>query len=377
MKKILLSLMTVGLVLVSGIYATRAYFSDTEESVDNVITAGTIDIAVDGQNPWDEEYSASLEDMKPSYVKFIEFDVENVGSNPLRLWKHIKDVESSEGELNEPECTSPEYQGVWTDNGNGTGSCSVTDVKNDIDTVIEYDMYIGGEVVIDEYDYFGNPIAGHVEGGNVVIHEDDGITLADVTSHYIYIGEFEPGETKHIIQSYHMATDTGNWAQGDELTFDIELLALQQNAPGPETTTLMLENKTPSGSWPTLPGDGTYGMLTYQTVNSTFDYDFVGRGLQPGVEYSLIYYADPWPGNNPGKLIANHTADGSGNIDVVGASTDLAMDLADPADDNYPGAKIWLVPSNEYDDTTNSLSWWNPGTYLFEYNLVQYDDSDI
>jgi len=47
MRKILLSVMTIGLVVVAGIGASRAFFSDVETSTDNVFQAGTLDLLVD------------------------------------------------------------------------------------------------------------------------------------------------------------------------------------------------------------------------------------------------------------------------------------------------------------------------------------------
>jgi len=55
------------------------------------------------------------------------------------------------------------------------------------------------------------------------------------------------------------------------------------------------------------------------------------------------------------------------------------MDLPDPLDENYPvGAKIWLILSTHYEDTNNEIiqMYWNPTDYLFESNLITYDDTD-
>lgn len=118
-----------------------------------------------------------------------------------------------------------------------------------------------------------------------------------------------------------------------------------------------------------------YGILTYKTENDTFDYDFEGRGLQASTGYSLIYYADGWPGNNPGALIGTMTTDANGDVSVVGDTNNLGIDLPDPADANYPeGAKIWLVPSSDY--SGGQMTAWNPTKYLFEYNLVKYEDTN-
>lgn len=368
MKRILLSLLVIGGVSAALIFGTRAYYSDTEESVGNTISSGTIDIQVDGENPWAKTYTKSLEDLKPSYVRFMEFTVKNVGTNSLRLWKHIKNIETNDGIQSEPECT--EGGGGWDKQTKECTGDSYTP-KHNIHKFIEYDMYIGGEVKWDTYDSEQRPMSGHVDGGFVVIDEKDGITLDDIRSHYIYIGELKPGEKKKIIQSYHLKSDTGNWAQGDTVTFDVELLALQENDPGPEKTTLMLYKKDTSWN----PLHGAWGMLTYKTVNNTFDYDFVAQGLTPDTNYSLIYYADPYPGDHPGAYINSGTSDGSGKLSFSG-NPDLSMNLPDPADGNYPaGAKFWLVLSNDYDGT--KMTGWHQDQYLYEYNLVKYVDPDL
>lgn len=46
MKRILLSVMTIGLVSTVVFGATRAFFTDTEQKTGNTFSTGTIDIAV-------------------------------------------------------------------------------------------------------------------------------------------------------------------------------------------------------------------------------------------------------------------------------------------------------------------------------------------
>lgn len=133
--------------------------------------------------------------------------------------------------------------------------------------------------------------------------------------------------------------------------------------------------------------DGAWGKLKYNVEGSTFDYVFNGHGLDPEKDYSLIYYADPWPGNNTGALIANGTPNEGGNLHLMGSA--IIGDLPNPADANYldvdgidntgdegEGAKIWLVPSSDYDAENSKMVDWNPTDYLFEYNLIKYDDTD-
>jgi len=49
------------------------------------------------------------------------------------------------------------------------------------------------------------------------------------------------------------------------------------------------------------------------------------------------------------------------------------------APDNYDlcrGAKIWLVPSEEYELSTKKVKWIHPEKYLFETDLITYDDTN-
>lgn len=134
---------------------------------------------------------------------------------------------------------------------------------------------------------------------------------------------------------------------------------------------LYLYEKNPA-DWSIVEG-GAWGKMKYNLSCFTFDFVFNGHGLQPNTDYSLIYYADPWPGNNPGALIASGTSNSGGNIHLAG-SEDLGMSLPDAQDANYPdGAKIWLVLSSDYDADNNLMIAWNPTEYLFEYDLVTYD----
>ena len=154
-------------------------------------------------------------------------------------------------------------------------------------------------------------------------------------------------------------------------------------------TVLTLENK--DSDW-SIMEDGTWGELSYKPSGSEFVFRFYAEGLEAYTEYSLIYYADfedrftYWGGNNPGALIATMTTDGSGNVCIPG-SEELNMDLPDPSDANSyfhyysgapdfyahdQGAKIWLVPSELYDDSAKKVTSWQPTRFLFETDLITY-----
>jgi len=353
MKRILVSMLTIAIVAVVGFAVTRAYFSDTETSEDNTITAGTIDISVDDQNPWAGNFA--IADLKPSTVKYKTFVIKNVGSNPAKIWKHIKGVETEDNGITEPECEA--YVGTW-----GEG-CTGGTPKNDIDTVIEYDMTVNGTTVIDPA---------------------DGITLNDIESTFVYLGTLDQNQSMTVVQSYHMRADTGNWAQSDKLTFTIEVYAEQTTggAPGPISggtgqQTLLLENK--DGSWNPIIGDGMWGVLKWAGDGDTFDFSTTlnAHGLQPRTSYSLVYAPDPWPQGLPGgqnTVLGSDTSTASGDL-TISANTDLEYDLPHPDDANYPtGAKIWLVLSSHHDGM--KMINWDQSKYLFEYNFVKYNDTN-
>jgi len=348
--KILASLIVIGLVASTIGLGTYAYFSDIETSTGNTFTAGTIDIAIDEQNPWVGRYS--LEDMKPSTWKYIEFDIKNVGGNPVVLWKHLRVMGTDTGKVTEPECTdqgglyaSPEGPCAWNNPD-----------KNDIDTKIDYDLIVGDKIIF---------------------APEEHIKISDINSMWMPLGTLAQGDTIHVKQSYHLESDAGNEYQGDVMTFDIEIYGEQLLGPGPSESTenkLFLDNKDGDPNWNFI-ADGMWGLLKYGD-GATFKYTFEGHGLMATTEYCLIYYADPWPGNNPGKLIDAMTTNGSGNVNKAG-DVELNMDIPALPDANYPVAKIWLVPCADYDKTGYKMKVWNWANYLFEANKITYDDTGV
>jgi len=158
-------------------------------------------------------------------------------------------------------------------------------------------------------------------------------------------------------------------------------------------SSLTLENK--DTNWAII-SDDISGTLDYNASGNNFNFSFTATGLTSG-NYSLIYYADTedryvdWGGDNPGAFIATFAADSGGNISSGDMSVNLGMDLPCSPDanayfydytqdpDNYDhatGAKIWLVPSADYDADACKLTAWNPDNYLFETDLIWYDDTN-
>jgi len=365
MKKIILSLAIVAAAGAIVIGATTAYFSDTETSSGNTISAGTIDIKVDGQNPWTKTYTGELNDMKPCETRYIQFTVKNrTNSNPVRVWKHLGNFATDTGELTEPECTS--QGGTWSGD-----SCSGLNYdKNSLHKVVTYDMSVckvGDNCDVDSG-------TGELTGNDwhTIISPLDNITLNDISSAWIDIAGFLtdktllPGEEIVVVQSYHISPEAGNEYQGDTLSFNIDILAQQANAPEVRSGTLLMENK--DSNWDVVTGDGIWGVLKFDTSDSKFDYTFKGHGLNPNTGYSLIYYPEPqtiWP--HPITIIDTMSTDVNGDISKSN-NPDINMDLKD--------AKIWLVVSNDLNSTPAMAVWPPTQNMFYEYNLIDYEDTD-
>jgi hypothetical protein len=129
-------------------------------------------------------------------------------------------------------------------------------------------------------------------------------------------------------------------------------------------------------TWEIIEG-GAWGKMTYNLSGPEFEFVFNGHGLEAGADYCLIYYPDPWPGTGL-ICLGCATANGGGNVHIA-ASVDTG-DLPATADKNSgTGAKLWLVPAADVDcnpEGGTRMIGWNPTEYLFEYDLITFDDTD-
>lgn len=126
-------------------------------------------------------------------------------------------------------------------------------------------------------------------------------------------------------------------------------------------------------TWEVVDG-GARGKMKYNLTGYEFDFVFNGHALEPDYDYTLIYYPDPWPGDGL-ICLGEGTADYDGNVHIKNVINTGSMPSM--ADENYPdGAKIWLVLSNDIDCAAQSMFGWNPMEYLFEYDLMTFEDID-
>ena len=240
----------IAVIAIVAIGATTAYFSDTETSIDNAIQAGTVDINIDGDNPWIGSYQMS--NMAPGEFSEINFVINNIGKNPVKIWKIIKNVNYEENEI-----TGPEQE--WYDAQNGGVA------KNDLDTAIVYEMFVNGNLVVE--------------------HEAE-ITLDKIKNYHINLvkldqpfnpndsdGILYPGDSIAVNQKYYFKEGTENWAQTDKISFDIEILAQQVDKSEPLHQLSFIQNKDTSGDWPAIPDD-RIGVLKYDSMALEFNYNF-------------------------------------------------------------------------------------------------------
>jgi len=138
---------------------------------------------------------------------------------------------------------------------------------------------------------------------------------------------------------------------------------------------LYLFEKDPD-SW-NIVNPGARGRMKYNLWGEEFEFKFDGCGLKSGISYTLIYYPDPWPGAGL-VCLGSAVANGKGDVHIKGKLEGLCDLPADYDENSKCGAKIWLVLTDDIDASADPMQMkaWNPGEYLFEYDLIRYDNPD-
>lgn len=366
MKKIIISLAIVAAVAAVVVVGTTAFFSDEEKSTGNTFTAGTIDIAVDGQNPWSRSNPVTLSDMKPSQVAYDNFVIHNVGSNPANIEKSLTFNHQTDDNLpvSEPECLAE--SGQWTDGPNG--GCSSNTAVYDLENVMNYDL----SVYVYNVDPATNPEA-QAKWWQIIYTDGMNKTLADVYGpgveqlpKKVFLGMVPKNWYMKVVQSYHMRSETDNKYQGDTLHFDITLTATQL------TGTVLFENKDFANAQnPTIVhNDGVSGQMSYTVKDAKFNFSFSGNAPLASTAYSLVFYPElfsipsgpGWPG--PVTIL------GTGN---TAADKSIAISGSHNFGQDIRNMKVWLVKSADL--TGSNFNSWHGNDYLFELGLMDYYDS--
>jgi hypothetical protein len=108
--------------------------------------------------------------------------------------------------------------------------------------------------------------------------------------------------------------------------------------------------------------NGAWGKMKYNLSGPTFNFVFNGHALELSTSYALIYY-NGWTDI---VCLGNAMSDEYGNVHIAGSVTIGSLIESE----GLPGAKIWLVLSNDCAATT--MTNWNPTEYLFENNRIYY-----
>ncbi len=142
---------------------------------------------------------------------------------------------------------------------------------------------------------------------------------------------------------------------------------------GTGMATNLLVHKSGDPDWTILTGPqlgGAYATLTYWQSGPTFRFRIDAQSLPPNSTYVLVQFNDPWPGT-PAEDLATVLTDVNGDIALGWTEYELNRDLltGEP--------KIWLVPDGHVDTTQDQFTQYVPAEYLFETDLLSFDDTDI
>lgn len=397
-KRVLFSLGTIALVGVLAVAGTNAFFSDTETSTGNTFTAGSIDLSLGGlflsDNNGNSSFALDPDNNGRALYNFTDLKPGDIGGGSFNLKVSSNDAyvcaKSSITSTPENGIIDPE-----SDAGDTTGGSNGGELQNYVQFATFDDengngIFDGGEPL--NVNQFGGDSNGFTAteiaaAGWVPVAQTVDFPNSWLVELFLPTGVEHSAGILYCFGNFDLNGDCTapigdqNDAMTDQMIGSIEFYAVQtRNNDGftcdsLNKTVLQLENKDIDQTWDPFLNDGIYGELTFISSHPTFDYTLDVFGLVPLTDYSLIYYADGWPGNNPGFLIGTLTTDGSGDMSIAG-DIELGMDLPHINDGNSPGgAKIWVVQSNEYDAGNTSMTTWPPSSEtLFEMNLVTYTD---
>jgi len=189
---------TIVSFLIIGIFAslvgagTYAYFSDTETSTGNTVTAGVLDLYINGQDTG--TLLLGVSNLKPGLVNYTEPFSLRIVDNPGRLCMKISNIVCGQG--NQTPAEQAMENGV---------------PKYDLASYTWFDLNIAGEQKI----------------------ADGTVTVADAAGGWFCFGVYPKLTNLPIVQSFHLFDSVAAWAHGDDCNFTETFMVLQDNAPLP------------------------------------------------------------------------------------------------------------------------------------------------
>lgn len=198
MKRIMTSLVLIGLAASLIGVGSFAYFSDTETSTGNTFTAGTLDLKVEDKNgnlvdePLDLYWPAFINNMKPGDSAYWWIDIKNTGTVDGRFTLSFLDFAEVGGVNYEPELLLQPPD--------------VPDLGDNVWLDIVYDA--GGAPSGDYEWLYSGPL--------------NGFSSATAASHML-----RAGDTDWVYVSIYLSGGAGNQIMGDQVSFRSEFKLVQ------------------------------------------------------------------------------------------------------------------------------------------------------
>lgn len=297
-KSIIKTIFVISVIAVLMCTSTQSYFSDTETSTGNTFTLGTIDLEIDPETGQAVETLDGHLDLKPCETGYITITLTNVGTNAMCVWKHIKDVECTEGVDPEPEEPEQAYYDQWV----------IDNPDWDVQTpplIPPWEWWISDYIHYDLEIDWNNDGDFDDDIDETLIHEDDGYYITGGALHiecwYIELGILQPQQSIKVRQSYHLDASVENWAQSDIMEFTIEFIAQQlpcEGGPGPPGQIL---------KYPNLPDFQVNTKFNYPGTSSYWEVLLSNIGQAgPDGPYNVWYGVWPCWCVDQGNTISNH-----------------------------------------------------------------------
>jgi spore coat-associated protein N len=206
-RKLLLSIIVIGVVgalIGSGVFA---YFSDIESSAGNTFTAGTLNLQVGSADPTTETITVS--DTYGGDSGSYDWLLKNTGSIPGSLDVTFSSIVDAENGVNEPEEADPDEDGTVAAPGTDGELAEVLSLIIYIDENND-DAY----VALDDTLIY----SGFVKPG----------LAGEQLSDYAMAADYGSGDDKAVRIEWSIDSGVGNEIQSDSAGFDIEFELLQQ-----------------------------------------------------------------------------------------------------------------------------------------------------
>ena len=213
-KKILVSLIVIGVVAAIAIGGTSAYFSDTEKSENNTFAAGTMDLDINGNDV--AVQTMNLSDKAPG----------DSGSERATL----KNSGSLDGELDVAMGTVTNYPCTDTTYGKNDGTEYCTSDAGALGGNAQMALYID---VDESGDWSTNDIGlksdttKYINTGSVALDYDAIDNYSGAVWNNVYNGLMAAGDQDGFVIDWKVPTSATNDIQGDALKFDVSFILEQ------------------------------------------------------------------------------------------------------------------------------------------------------